>query len=384
MSVDLQDVAIILQPFQQVLDDGENKKYGGVERVVSLLVKGLEKKGIDVTLYAGKESDLPCTVEYPAGIFDVEFGKKSLTSTELAYYAGSIYKNIKDLEKKKEGFDIINNHYDPLAFIALQGIETPVLTTLHGPATEENKKAFGCFPSSAFSAVSSYQMNAYPPDMNFLGFVYNGISEKHPFSDEKCDYLFSVSRIRPSKGQRTSIKIAKKAGLDIIIAGNVISEPYFKKEISPYVDMDLTKRNKQEERRKFIEEISDYEPEGKKVIYLGEVTGRERDQIMQYSKALLFPIEKNECFGLVLIEAGITGTPVIAFNKCAIPEIVENGKTGFYGNSIDELVEYTKRVDEIDPRYCREYIKKKFSADKMVDGYIKLYEKVINLKQSGH
>ena len=82
MSVDLQDVAIILQPFQQVLDDGENKKYGGVERVVSLLVKGLEKKGIDVTLYAGKESDLPCTVEYPAGIFDVEFGKKSLTSTE--------------------------------------------------------------------------------------------------------------------------------------------------------------------------------------------------------------------------------------------------------------------------------------------------------------
>ena len=119
---------------------------------------------------------------------------------------------------------------------------------------------------------------------------------------------------------------------------------------------------------------------------MGEVTEQERDQLTKHAKSLLFPIEVEESFGLVLIEAGIVGTPVIAFDRGAVPEIVEHGKTGFYGNTIDELVGFTKMASEIDPTNCREHIKLNFSSDRMVENYLKLYRDVaekIEPKQNG-
>jgi len=376
----IKNVGIIVQPFQQI-SGSKNRKYGGVERVVSTLIRGLSSRGIGVTLYTGKECDLPCKVVQPAGIFSEEFGKQQMTSTQLAAYAGALFKHINQLEKSGKSYDIINIHYDPIAFITLQGCKIPLITTLHGIANEENKAAFGCFPSSNFSAVSKSQQEAYPSNMNFIGFVYNSISKNHPFSKNKRDYLLSVSRIQPDKGQKNAIKIAKKTGLDLIIAGNMVDSDYFDKEIMPNITItkDFSKPDRKEKRERFIENIENYQPVDSKslVTYLGEITEQERDQIMKHAKALLFPIEWEEPFGLVLVEAGMVGTPVIAFNRGAVPEIVEQGKTGFYGNSINELVEYVKKVDKIDPYDCRKYIEENFNPDKMVEDYIKLYEKII-------
>jgi len=215
--------------------------------------------------------------------------------------------------------------------------------------------------------------------MNFIGagFVHNSIDDDHPFLHNKRNYLFSVSRIQPIKGQKNAIEIAKRCRLDLIIAGNCLDEEYFNEEIQPHLKSDLSKPGGGKERADFIRDISKYQADGRSITYVGEVTEQERDQLMKHAKAFLFPIEVEESFGLVLLEAGIVGTPVIAFNRGAIPEIIEHGQTGFYGNTIDELVGFTERASEIKPANCRQHIKMHFNHDRMVEGYLKLYTKLL-------
>ena len=313
-----------------------------------------------------------CNVRYPIGFLDEAFGQK-IEPIQLSTYSRKIREDI-----DTKNFDVINNHYDPVTFVALQGIRIPTITTLHGPGNEENVNIFGKFYESYFSAVSQAQRNSYPSSMNFfgVGFVYNSIDNGHPFSDNKRNYLFSVSRIQPDKVQNNSIEIAKRCRLDLIIAGNSVDKKYFNQQIQPHFSRDLSKPGEKIERRAFINDISKYQTDGRSITYVGEVTEQERDQLMKHAKAFLFPIEVEESFGLVLLEAGIVGTPVIAFNRGAIPEIIEYGKTGFYGNTIDELVEFTKRASEINTANCREHIKLNFDIGRMVENYLHLYRTV--------
>ena len=165
--------------------------------------------------------------------------------------------------------------------------------------------------------------------------------------------------------------------MDLIIAGNCLDKNYFHEEIRPHLSRDLSNPEKHRERREFINNIPKYQPGVRTIIYVGEVNEQERDQLMRHAKAFLFPIEVEESFGLVLIEAGIVGTPVIAFDRGAIPEIIEQGKTGFYGKTIDDLVGFTERVSEINPADCRRYVKKRFNNNVMVESYIKLYGQLL-------
>ena len=365
----IKNVAIVVQPHQEI-SDGPARMYGGVERIVARLIEGLLNRNIDISLYTAKKCNIDCRVIYPIGFYDGEFGGRNYP-TQLAAYSRYIRE---DLECKN--FDLINNHYDPITFVSLQNIRTPTITTLHGPATKENVNTFGHFSENYFSAISQAQKRSYPSIMNFVGVVHNSIDDNHPFSDQKRDYLFSVSRIEPMKGQHNAIKIATMSGLDLIIAGDSLDKEYFQKQIRPHVTRDLSQPGKRSERKQFINDISKYQPDGRNIIYIGEVIEHERDELMKHAKAFLFPIEVEEAFGLVLIEAGIVGTPAIAFNRGAIPEIIEHGKTGFYGNTIDELVGFTKIVSEINPADCREHIKNRFNNDLMVEGYLRLYRKL--------
>ncbi len=320
------------------------------------------QKNHKVTLYTAKPSTLNCKIIQPKeGIIKERF-EEDIGPHRWAGYIAQTFDHIRGLELKGKVYDIINNHYDPFAFISGKYLKTPMLTTIHGVADD-------------FSALTKIQRDKYPKDMNFIGVVHNAINvnqKDHPFSKNKRKYLFSVSRINYNKGQKNTIEIAKRTGLDLILAGNKADIKYFNKEINPHIKLDLSGLKKKEKREKFIENVENYQPVYNKslVTYLGEITEHERDQIMKHAKALLFPIEWEEPFGLVLVEAGIVGTPVIA-------EIVEQGKTGFYGNSIDELVNYVKIIDKINPYDCRRYIEENFNPDKMVEGYIHLYEKVI-------
>jgi len=367
----MKKVAIIVQPHQRITNS-KNRKYGGVERIVTSLIEGLLDRNVDVTLYTAKECHMDCDVRYPIGISDGVFGDKT-ERKELSLYSKKVRE---DLETKD--FDVVNNHYDPVTFVTLQGLGIPIITTLHGPANKENVNIFGRFFQSNFSGVSQAQKDSYPANMNFVGdgFIHNSIADDHPFSDDKKNYLISVSRIQPIKGQKHAIEIAKRCNLDLVIAGNCLDKKYFDEEIGLHLSCDLSKPAEKGKRREFINDISKYQKDGRSITYVGEVTEQERGKLMKHAKAFLFPIEVEESFGLVLLEAGIVGTPVIAFNKGAVPEIVEHGKTGFYGNTIDELVGFTERASEIDPRNCREHIKLSFNSDRMVENYLKLYRGV--------
>ena len=366
----INSVAIIVQPHQHI-STCHNRKYGGVERVVASLIEGLLSRNVSVTLYTAKTCRLGCNVIYPIGFIDEQFGQR-IKPIQLSAYSRKIRE---DLETKN--FDVVNNHYDPVTFFALQGISIPTLTTIHGPRTDKNVDIFGEFPDSCFSGVSRAQKNSYPVGMNFLevGFIHNSIDDNHPFSEKKRDYLFSVSRVEPIKGQKNAIEIAKRCRLDLIIAGNLLDKGYFNIEIRPHLSSDLSKPGKENARREFINDISEYRADGGSITYVGEVTEQERDQLMKHAKAFLFPIEVDESFGLVLIEAGIVGTPTIAFNRGAVAEIIEPGKTGFYGNTIDELIAFTERASEINPADCREHITAHFNNDRMVESYLELYRK---------
>ena len=181
----MKTVAIIVQPHQQITNS-KNRKYGGVERIVTSLIEGLLERNVDVTLYTAKECHLDCEVRYPIGIFDGVFGDK----TERIEYSLYSKKVREDLETKD--FDVVHNHYDPVTFVTLQGLGIPVITTLHGPANRENVNIFGRFFESNFSAISQAQKDSYPANMNFVGdgFIHNSIAGDHPFSDDKKNYLF--------------------------------------------------------------------------------------------------------------------------------------------------------------------------------------------------
>lgn len=369
-------VAIILRPD----DQAPPSKYGGCGRVVALLAEGLIQRDHEVTLYTAKPPTLGCEVIQPAGTISQKY-RWDIGEARWAGYSAKVFEHIKNLESGGEGYDIINNHYDPVTFILGRQLETPRLTTLHGIANDENLACFGTYPDENFSALTHTQRKQYPEDMNFLGVVYNAISKDHPFSENKREYLFSVSRIRPSKGQRNAIGIARKASLDLVMAGNAVDEYYFHTEILPNIDRDLSRPGRQKERGDFIWDIENYQPGRKTITYIGEVTEQERDQVMKHARAFLFPLEGDESCPLVLLEAGIVGTPIIASNKSVVPEMVEQGKNGFYGNSIDELVEFTRKIGEIEPKDCREHVIQNFSVDEMVDGYTKLYEEVIGIEK---
>lgn len=368
-------VALIVQPFQQIWL-GPEKIYGGVERSVANLIQGLSERDITVTLFTGKESNLPCEVVKPAGSFHEEFGIHHLTSTQLAEYAGSIRAEIQRREQKGYGFDIINNHYDPIAFVALQGITTPTLTTLRGPGTEENRRAFGTFPQSAFSALSTAQIASYGGEVKFIGFVYNSVRDNGLYSDEKRDYFFSVGRIQPGKGQHKAIEIAKLAGIDLIIAGNSVDHEYFARQVQPHITHDLSVEGKA--RSAFIKAAGGYDSSGDKITYVGEVNELERDTLMRHAKAFLFPILAEEAFGNVLAEAGVVGTPVLAYKRSSVPEVVAHGISGYYGESTQELVELSSRLDQIRPSDCRAHVLQKFNIDRMIDGYLNLYDKLLH------
>ncbi|MBU1204371.1 MAG: glycosyltransferase [Nanoarchaeota archaeon] len=373
-------IAIILRPN----DQAPPPRYGGCGRVVYLLAKGLLEKKHKVILYTAKPSTLSnfgCEIVMPLGIIKEKYENDIGAHRWVGYIAKTI-DHIKKLELQGKGYDIINNHYDPIAFVLGRYLKTPMLTTIHGVANDENLRSFYIYPDENFSALTCIQRDKYPKDMNFVGIVHNSISVNkidHPFSDKKCEYLFSVSRIKRNKGQANAIEFSRKSGLDLIIAGNLIDRYYFDMEIRPHITRDLSDL-KSKEREKFIWNIQNYSPSKNKreIIYVEEVTEQERDQIMQYAKALLFLGKGEESHPLVTLEAGIVGTSILALNRSVIPEIIKPGTNGFIGNTIDELVGYVSRLDEIDPRYCRRYIEDNFNPDKMVDGYMELYKKVID------
>ena len=325
------------------------------ELVAYNLTEQLVKMGHDVTLLASGDSRTSAKLEF---VF-----KRSLRSIpELddmkirdAYKFMGIGKVATYLKENK--FDIVHNHIGWRLLPFEKMFSCLTVTTLHGPLdVVYQQTVYGEYKNSNYISISMNQRKPMP-ELNFVANVYNGIEiDKFEQNYEPEDYFVFLGRMSPEKGPVQAIQVAKKAGVKkLIMAAKVdlVDEKYFKKEVEPLIDDNQIK-------------------------FIGEVDHEEKVKLLGKSKGLIAPIQWEEPFGLFFTEAMVCGAPVFAMRRGSVPEIVIDKKTGFICDSVDEMAEKIKRVDEIDRKACFEHVKKNFSSKKMAKDYIKAYEKIIN------
>lgn len=331
--------------------------YGGTERIVYYLTEGLIKKNYSVTLYACGTSKTSAKLisVYPKPLF-----RDNIPWWNCMYPILHLSKVYEDKDK----YDIIHIHLnqqsDFIIFPLFEQIKNKVVITMHFPykfnytwkgMTDVLQK----YKDFQFISISFSQRKG-GENLNWIGNVYNGVDTTlYKFNNKPKDYFLWVGKFNPDKGTRDAIIAAKKAGVKLIVAGAVD-----KLEKEDYQYYKETKKLIDGKQIKLIEEISDAE---KNILY-GEALG------------LLNPIKWNEPFGLVMAESMATGTPVIAYKNGAASEIIEDKKSGYLVENIDQMIKAIKKIDKIDRHQCRKRIEKFFSLEKMVEGYENLYKKI--------
>ena len=319
------------------------RKYGPWEQVASNISEGLIEKGIDVTLFATGDSITKGKLEYiceRSYSEDAELDPKVWECLHISH-----------LMEQANKFDLIHNNYDflPLSYSRL--IKTPMVTTIHGFSSPKILPVYKKYNSTSF--YISISNSDRSPELDYIATVYNGINtNEFTFRPESEDYLLFFSRIHPEKGTYESIQIAKQSGRKLIISGLIQDQDYFDSKVKPFINND-------------------------DIVYVGNSGPDERDKLLGKAYALLHPISFEEPFGLNVVESMFCGTPVIAFNKGAMPELVLDRKTGFLVQSIDEAIEAVNNIQSIDRKYCREWAASKFTREKMIEGYLEVYEKIL-------
>jgi len=321
--------------------------YGPWENIASLLCEGLVKRGIDVTLFATKDSKTAgklCAI-CPRGYEEDETIEPKVWECL----------HICEVFERANEFDLIHNNFDflPLTYSCL--VETPVLTTIHGFSSPAIMPVYEKYNhSNYYVSISNSDRSE---KLNYIATVYHGINLneftfKNRKEGETEDYLVFFGRMHKDKGAKEAIQIAKKFGKKLIMAGIIQDKDYFEQEISPHF--------------------------GKDVVYVGSVGPEKRDELLGGAYALLHPIFFEEPFGLSVVEAMACGTPVVAFNKGSMPELIENGKNGFIVENVEEAVTALGKIPQIDRQCCRDIVEKNFSVERMVDDYIKVYQQIID------
>jgi glycosyltransferase involved in cell wall biosynthesis len=319
------------------------RHYGPWENVVSILTEGLLVRGVDVTLFATKDS---------------------VTSGRLVAVCPRGYEEDKEIDPKvweclhiselfEQGdrFDLIHNHFDFLPLTYTGMTSTPVVTTIHGFSSPKILPVYKKYNRKVYYVAISNADRS--PELDYIATIHHGIDlSLFTFNPDPGSYLLFFGRIHPDKGTREAIDIARLAGRPLIIAGIVQDRDYFAREVEPAVD-------------------------GTQVRYVGSADPSRRNELLGRAWALLHPIRFEEPFGLSVVEAMACGTPVIAFNRGSMAEVIDSGKTGFLVSSIEEAAEKVSRVREIDRQACRRWVETRFSADRMVESYLSVYEKIL-------
>ena len=324
--------------------------YGGAEFVVSILTEELARKGHEVTLFATGDSKTSARL--------IPIWPKGLIKANLSAPFVPIALLYKELVERQEEFDIIHDHGEQYGAPFSRFLKPPIVSTFHNPITEEKNILFKKYPNINYVAVSKNQKRS-GPGINIVKTIHHGIPiEKYEFNPQPKNYLLWLSSIIPEKGPATAIEIAKMAGEKLIISGPIFSyaADYFEYRIKPLID-------------------------GKQIQFVGESDFEKKVELFKNAKAFLFPIRRQEPFGLVVIEAMACGTPVIAFKEGSLSELIENKKTGFLVNSAGEAVRSLKKINSISREYCREHVKKNFPLRRMVNRYEKLYKKILKNSQ---
>ena len=320
------------------------RSYGPWERVVSLLTEGLVERGIDVTLFATGDSITSGRLDYVCP-FPYEENPQIDAKVWEALHIAHLF-------EQAGKFDLIHNHYDFLPLVFSRLVDTPMVTTIHGFSSAKILPVYREYQNSSYYVSISNADRS--PDLQYLATVYHGIDlEEFTFRDVPGDYLLFFGRIHPDKGTREAIEIARLCGHRLLMAGIIQDKEYFNRQIAPYID-------------------------NSNVIYLGSVGPAQRNELLGNALALLHPIHFKEPFGLSVIEAMACGTPVIAFNKGSMPEVIVHQQTGFLVNNVEEACQSISRLNTINRRECRQWVAERFSVQRMVDDYLQVYQTILS------
>lgn len=318
--------------------------YGPWEQVASNITEELVANNIDVTLFATRNAVTTAKLAWCC--------EKPYADDNNADAKVNECLHISNLFERAAEFDIIHNHYDflPLSFSGL--IKTPVVTTIHGFSSPLIVPVYKKYNSTThYVAISNANRH---PHLNYTATVYNGIdTDCFSFCKQPEDYLVYFGRIHPDKGTKEAIAIAALAGKKLIIAGLIQDHNYFNQFI-----------------RSAIDDCN--------VVYVGNYNPAQRNILLGGAIALLHPISFDEPFGLSVVEAMCCGTPVIAFNRGAMPELIQDSKTGFLVHTIDEAADAVKNLAIINRNFCRQHVMQNFSKEKMAADYIKVYEQILS------
>ena len=323
--------------------------YGGIEWVVSLLADGLVEAGHDVTLFASGDSRTKAKLSY---VYEEAPSQWIGRSHWELHHSFACY-------TRADEFDVINDHTGMTGLVVSGLVDTPVVHTVHGPLVGEPgqmyEQAAALVPNLHLISLSMNQRRP-KPDLPWLANCPNALDlSVYPCKPHKGEYLLFLGRLSPDKGCHRAIAVAMELELPLKIAGKK-QEPkeqdYFEAFVEPHLGMHG-------------------------IEYLGEVSHGMKVELLQDARATLFPIDWEEPFGLVMIESMACGTPVIATNRGAVPEVIEQGRSGIIVDTYREMAAALEAADTLDPLECRRYVEERFSPERMVDDYVRAYREAM-------
>jgi len=313
------------------------RHYGPWELITSLLAEGLVARGVDVTLFATLDSVTTARLEgvCPRG-YEEDPGVDGRVWEAL---------HVSHAFARSAEFDLVHSHLDWLPLAFADHCRAPLLTTIHGFSDKAILPAYIRAPSSYVSISDSDRV----PELDYVATVHHGVDLAGlPFTPHAGQGLVAFGRIHPDKGIHTAIEIARLAGRTLTICGIIQDEEYFTQRVAPHID-------------------------GDRVVYLGSVGPQQRGEILGASAALLHPIEFDEPFGLSVVESMACGTPVVAYRRGSMSEVIDEGVTGFLVDTVDQAVAAVARVEAVDRSRCRTRAHERFGADRMVTDYLRVY-----------
>jgi glycosyltransferase involved in cell wall biosynthesis len=325
------------------------KYYGGTERVVSYLTEELVRQGHDVTLFASGDSVTQARLVSPCHR-SLRLDKSCVD--QMAHHVLMLERVMAESSR----FDIIHFHVDYLHFPLSRRQAVPHVTTLHGRLDlPDLAPLYREFTDMPVVSISNAQREPLPFAW-WQGTVYHGLPrDLYAYRSDPGDYLAFLGRISPEKRVDRAIQIARRLNVKLRIAAKVdaVDREYFQERIAPML-------------------------KGPGVEYVGEIGEAEKNEFLGHAMALIFPIDWPEPFGLVMIEAMACGTPVVAYRRGSVPEVIEPGVTGFIVEGFEDAVQAVARVLSLDRQRCRQTFERRFSAECMARSYLKIYDRLVS------
>jgi glycosyltransferase involved in cell wall biosynthesis len=339
-------IAEIAPPWLAVPPSG----YGGIEWVVALLADGLTERGHDVTLFATGDSRTRARLDY---VFEEAPGPKFINDPwHDAMHTLHAF-------SEPDRFDLFHIHSSWSALIVPALLGVPAVATVHGSFTPDMRRLYLALGDRMRFVAISESQRSHMPELPYAGVVYNGVDlDLYPFRADKDHFLLFLGRAHPDKGVMRAVQASRESGIPLVLAVKVAhpeEEEHWQRDVLPALPEDAT--------------------------VLGEVGDEEKLDLLSRAMAVMFPIDWDEPFGLVMTEAMACGTPVIATPRGSVPEIVVDGETGFIvpvETYAEEAAVRLKQLDQIDPFACRRRVEDLFSKQAMVAGYERAFERVLS------